>query len=178
MPGREIRTITGDKSFGDTIFKRVTLRERVFAEIEKVKEVAAVLYYRGREDAEAVLSGLPLGEQVTVVHLYSNFGLADTAAFSVLLKKAEYMSSKLGEEYEGVISGVTGWGIYVELPNTVEGMVRLANLEGDRYEYDSENYRAVGRNSGREYRLGQKVTVQVAGADPLTRTIDFVIPRD
>ena len=62
MPGREIRTITGDKSFGDTIFKRVTLRERVFAEIEKVKEVAAVLYYRGREDAEAVLSGLPLGE--------------------------------------------------------------------------------------------------------------------
>lgn len=92
MPGREIRTITGDKSFGDTIFKRVTLRERVFAEIEKVKEVAAVLYYRGREDAEAVLSGLPLGEQVTVVHLYSNFGLADTAAFSVLLKKAEYMN--------------------------------------------------------------------------------------
>ena len=93
------------------------------------------------------------------------------------MKKAEYMSSKLGEEYEGVISGVTGWGIYVELPNTVEGMVRLADLEGDRYEYDSENYRVVGRNSGREYRLGQKVNVQVAGADPLTRTIDFVIPQ-
>lgn len=94
------------------------------------------------------------------------------------LKKAEYMSSKLGEQYEGVISGVTGWGIYVELPNTVEGMVRLADLEDDRYEYDSENYRVVGRSSGREYRLGQKVTVQVAGADPLSRTIDFVIPRD
>lgn len=94
------------------------------------------------------------------------------------LKKAEYMRTKLGEEYEGVISGVTGWGIYVELPNTVEGMVRLADLEDDRYEYDSENYRVVGRSGGREYRLGQKVTVQVAGADPLSRTIDFVIPRD
>lgn len=94
------------------------------------------------------------------------------------LKKAEYMRSKLGEEYEGVISGVTGWGIFVELPNTVEGMVRLADLEDDRYEYDSENYRVVGRSGGREYRLGQKVTVQVAGADPLSRTIDFVIPRD
>ncbi len=93
------------------------------------------------------------------------------------LKKTEYMCSKLGEEYEGVVSGVTGWGIYVELPNTVEGMVRLVDLEDDRYEYDSENYRVVGRSGGKEYRLGQKVTVQVAGADPLSRTIDFVIPQ-
>ena len=92
MPGKEIRTITGDKSFGDTIFKRVTLRDRVFAEIEKIKEVAVVLCYRGKEDAEAVFAGLPLGEKVTVIHLYSNFGLADTTAFSVLLKKAEYMN--------------------------------------------------------------------------------------
>lgn len=56
-------------------------------------------------------------------------------------------------------------------------MVRLADLEDDRYEYDSENYRVVGRSGGKEYRLGQKVTVQVAGADPLSRTIDFVIPQ-
>lgn len=92
MPGREIRTITGDKSFGDTIFKRITLRERVFAELEKIKEVVSVLYYRGKEDAGAVFEGLPLGERATIIHLYSNFGLADTAAFSVLLKKAEYMN--------------------------------------------------------------------------------------
>ena len=91
-PGKEIRTITGDKTYGQTIFKRVTLRDRMFAEIEKEKQVAAVLYYGGKEDERAVLDALPLGENTTVVHLYSNFGLADTADFAVLLKKAEYMN--------------------------------------------------------------------------------------
>lgn len=91
------------------------------------------------------------------------------------MKKAEYMCSRLGEEYDGVISGVTGWGIYVELENTVEGMIRLADMEDDDYRYDSENYRVVGANGGREFRLGQKVRIQVAGADPVSRTVDFVI---
>lgn len=91
------------------------------------------------------------------------------------LKKAEYMHSRLGEEYDGVISGVTGWGIYVELANTVEGMVRFADMGDDEYTYDKDNYRVVGTNSGREYRLGQKVRVQVAGANTVSRTIDFVI---
>lgn len=91
------------------------------------------------------------------------------------LKKAEYMASKLGEEYDGIISGVTGWGIYVELENTVEGMVRLADMKDDVYEYDSEHYRVRGQYSGREYRLGQKVRVQVAHADPVNRTIDFLM---
>jgi hypothetical protein len=92
MPGKQIRTITGEKSFGETIFKRVTLQERVFAEIEKAKQVTAVLRYRNKEDKAAILDALPLGEAVTVIHLYSNFGLADTADFAVLLKKAEYMN--------------------------------------------------------------------------------------
>lgn len=92
MPGKEIRTITGDKSFGETIFKRVTLQDRIFAEIEKIKQVAAILTYRGKADETAVFEALPLGEDVTVIHLYSNFGLADTADFAVLLKKAEYMN--------------------------------------------------------------------------------------
>lgn len=92
MPGKEIRTITGDKSFGETIFKRVTLKDRMFAEIEKIKQVAAILTYKGKGDEAVVFDALPLGEDVTVIHLYSNFGLADTADFTVLLKKAEYMN--------------------------------------------------------------------------------------
>lgn len=90
------------------------------------------------------------------------------------LKKTEFMASRLGEIFEGVISGVTSWGVFVELPNTVEGMVRLADVEDDIYDYDSENYKVTGRYSGREYRLGQKVKVQVADADSFTRTVDFV----
>ncbi len=94
------------------------------------------------------------------------------------LKKTEYMKDRIGEVFEGVISGVTSWGVYVELPNTVEGMIRLADLEDDIYEYDSENYRVTGKYSGRELRLGQKIKVQVAHADTFTRTIDFVIPKE
>lgn len=93
------------------------------------------------------------------------------------LKKAEYMASRLGEIYEGIISGVTSWGIYVELDNTVEGMIRLSDMDDDVYDYDSENYKVTGRYSGREYRLGQKIKIQVANADTFTRTIDFVIPE-
>ncbi len=94
------------------------------------------------------------------------------------LKKTEYMKDRIGEIFEGVISGVTSWGVYVELPNTVEGMIRLADLEDDNYEYDSENYRVTGKYSGRELRLGQKIKVQAAHADTFTRTIDFVIPKE
>lgn len=94
------------------------------------------------------------------------------------LKKAEYMASRLGEIYEGIISGVTFWGIYVELDNTVEGMIRLSDMDDDIYDYDSENYKVTGRYSGREYRLGQKIKIQVANADTFTRTIDFVIPEE
>lgn len=93
------------------------------------------------------------------------------------LKKAEYMASRLGEIYDGIISGVTSWGIYVELDNTIEGMIRLSDMDDDIYDYDSENYKVTGRYSGREYRLGQKIKIQVANADTFTRTIDFIIPE-
>lgn len=92
------------------------------------------------------------------------------------LKKAEYMKTKVGQIYEGIISSVTSWGIYVELENTVEGMIRLADLNDDVYEYDRERYRVTGRYQGKEYRLGEKVQVQVVRADTASRTIDFVIP--
>ena len=90
------------------------------------------------------------------------------------MKKTEFMQSKIGECYEGVISGVTSWGIYVELPNTIEGMIRLADLTDDVYEYDAANYRVVGTYSAKEYRLGQKMRVQVVRADTNLRTIVFL----
>lgn len=96
---------------------------------------------------------------------------------TVKLKKCEYMAKRIGESFEGVISGVTNWGFYVELPNTVEGLVHVTELHGDYYVYDEERMELRGELSGQTYRLGQKITVTVAGTDRLTRTIDF-IPAD
>lgn len=92
------------------------------------------------------------------------------------LKKAEYMSERIGKIYEGVISGVTGWGIYVELPNTVEGLVHVSKLPGDYFYYNEHSYELVGEHSGQVYQLGQRIRVQVAGVDMTARTIDFEIP--
>ena len=91
------------------------------------------------------------------------------------MKMAEYMLYHIGEIYDGVISGVTGWGFYVELPNTIEGLVHVSSLEGDYFVFDEENYRLTGEITRREYSLGQKVRVRVAGADVENRTIDFVL---
>lgn len=93
----------------------------------------------------------------------------------VKMKKAEYMRMHIGEEYEGVISGVTKWGIYVELPNTVEGLVHITALSDDYYEFDEENYELRGELTKKVYHLGQKVTVRVADADALKRTVDFSV---
>lgn len=83
------------------------------------------------------------------------------------------MQSHIGEIFDGVVSGVTSWGIYVELENTVEGMVRLADMMDDRYDFEEEKYRVTGHYTGREYRMGQAVRVKVEQVDKLTRTIDF-----
>lgn len=91
------------------------------------------------------------------------------------LKKAQYMENHVGECFEGVVSGVTAWGLFVELYNTCEGMIRAASLEDDFYVFDEENLRLVGEKTGREYTLGQKVKIKVIGADRLTRAIDFRI---
>ena len=90
------------------------------------------------------------------------------------LKKCEYMSKRIGEEYEGVISGVTNWGFYVELPNTVEGLVHVNDLSGDYYIFDEERMELRGELSSISYKLGQKIRVQVAGTDKLAKTIDFI----
>lgn len=91
------------------------------------------------------------------------------------LKKAEYMKQRVGNLYEGVISGVTGWGVYVELPNTVEGLVHVSSLPGDYFYYDESSYEMVGESTGTRYKLGQKVKVRVRDADTITRTVDFEI---
>jgi ribonuclease R len=89
------------------------------------------------------------------------------------LKKVEYMEGHLDEEYDGIISGVTSWGIYVELPNTVEGLVHVSRLTGDYYYYNESASEMVGEATGRNYKLGMPVRVRVIGCDRFTRTIDF-----
>lgn len=89
------------------------------------------------------------------------------------LKKVEYMSQHIGEIYQGVVSGITGYGMYVELPNTCEGMVRLQAMADDYYIYDEEKFALVGETSGRTYSLGDKVTVVVVKTDKLLRNVDF-----
>lgn len=89
------------------------------------------------------------------------------------LKKVQYMRKRIGEIYEGVISGITAYGLYVELPNTIEGMVHVTSLKDDYYYYDEEKYEMVGQDTGNVYKLGEKVTIEVIGADVMTRTIDF-----
>ena len=102
--------------------------------------------------------------------------LADDAEREVdKMKKAEYMQDHIGEVFAGVVSGVTAWGIYVELQNTVEGMVRLADMSDDQYDFEEEKYRVIGHYTGREYRMGQKVFIRVVSVDKLTRTIDFAM---
>lgn len=94
------------------------------------------------------------------------------------LKKVQYMESRVGEVFEGVVSGVTGWGLYVELPNTVEGLVHINSLDGDYFYYDENRYELVGQTTGRCYKLGQRLKVQVALADRFNRTIDFVLAKE
>ncbi len=89
------------------------------------------------------------------------------------LKKCEYMSRFIGQQFMGAISGVTNWGLYVELPNTVEGLVHVNDMTEDYFVFDEEHMELVGELSKKRYKLGQKVLVEVAGTDKLTRTVDF-----
>ena len=94
------------------------------------------------------------------------------------LKKAEYMQDHIGEMFEGVISGITNWGLYVELPNTVEGMVHVSKIEGDYYTYNEDTYELIGRGTGRRFCLGTRIHVICNMVDMDTRTVDFVLADD
>ena len=94
------------------------------------------------------------------------------------MKKTEYMTQFIGEEFEGIVSGVTNWGIYVELPNTVEGMVRVEDIEDDYYYFDEERFLLIGERTGKTFGLGQKLKVLLVATDKLQRTIDFHIVEE
>lgn len=98
---------------------------------------------------------------------------AEAERETVKLKKAQYMLMHVGESFEGVISSVTSWGIYVELPNTVEGLVRAADMLDDYYNFDETKQAMIGRLSRKEYRLGDPVRVIMISADLTLRTINF-----
>ncbi|MDE7159616.1 MAG: ribonuclease R [Muribaculaceae bacterium] len=98
---------------------------------------------------------------------------------SIRYKQVEFMKDRLGEIYEGVISGVTEWGFYVELDeNMCEGLVPVRDLNDDYYDYDDKNYCLIGRNHGNKYTLGDKVRVQVARADLERKQLDFALIAD
>jgi len=98
----------------------------------------------------------------------------DAERASIKYKQVEFMSDKIGRVFEGVISGVTEWGIYVEIiENQCEGMIAIRELQDDYFEYDEENYSIKGRNSGKVYMLGDKISVEVAKADLQKRQLDY-----
>lgn len=98
---------------------------------------------------------------------------------SIKYKQVEYMSDKLGEDFAGVITGVTEWGLYVELTeNLCEGLIPVRDLGDDYYELDERNYRLVGRRTGASYQLGDEVVVRVARTDLPRRQLDFVLVSD
>lgn len=95
---------------------------------------------------------------------------------SIKYKQVEFMSDKIGKVFDGVVSGVTEWGIYVELnANKCEGLVPIRELDDDFYELDEKNYRLIGRRTKREYRLGQTVAIKVAKANLERKQLDFVL---
>ena len=99
---------------------------------------------------------------------------AEAERASVKYKQVEYMSDKTGRVFEGVISGVTEWGIYVEIiENQCEGMIHIRELADDFYEYDEENYCIKGRSTGKVYTLGDRVNIEVVKADLQKKQLDY-----
>ena len=99
---------------------------------------------------------------------------ANAERASIKYKQVEFMSDKLGKVYDGVISGVTEWGLYVELnENKCEGLVPMRDLDDDFYEFDEKNYCLIGRRSKRQYRLGDPLTIRVAQANLERKQLDF-----
>jgi ribonuclease R len=93
---------------------------------------------------------------------------------SIKYKQVEFLQDKIGEEFEGVISGVSEWGLYVQIiDNMCEGMVRLSDIEGDFYTFDPPNYCAKGKNTGQEFRMGDEVRIKVRRADLVKKQLDF-----
>ncbi|WP_028403390.1 ribonuclease R [Ectobacillus panaciterrae] len=91
------------------------------------------------------------------------------------LKKAEYMLDKIGEEYDGIISSVTNFGLFVELPNTIEGLVHVSYLTDDYYRYDEQHFAMIGERTGNVFRIGDEITIRVVNVNKDERSIDFEV---
>lgn len=95
---------------------------------------------------------------------------------SVKYKQVEFMKNKIGETYDGIISGVTEWGIYVEVvENMCEGMIHLRNLKDDFYIYDEKNYCIIGKYTKRKFQLGDPIKVKLINADIDKKQLDFIL---
>ena len=89
------------------------------------------------------------------------------------MKKAEYMESRIGEEYDGIVSSITGFGMFVELDNTVEGLIRFDNMGDEYFIYDEERKVLTGERTNTTYKIGDKVKIRVIKASKQLREIDF-----
>ena len=135
-------------------------------------------YLRGRLKEERILHYKDILPQVCK-HASEIERRADEAERETdKLKKAEYMTAHMDEEYDGVISGIMAYGIYVELENTVEGLIRAADIPGDYYVYDEAACEMVGRHTGNSYRLGDRIHVYVKDVDLQKKTIDFGLHKE
>lgn len=133
---------------------------------------------RGRMDEKRAVHYSEILPEVAV-HSSQTERRADEAEREVeKMKKAEYMEQFAGKVFEGVICSITNWGFYVELQNTIEGMVHVTNLYDDRYYYREETYDMIGADTGKVYKLGQKVNIRVLGADKESGTVDFEIAEE
>ncbi len=104
---------------------------------------------------------------------------AEAERASIKYKQAEYMASMIGQDFEGIVSGVTEWGVFVEITSTkCEGLVRYADMSDDHYDLDAGNYRAIGRNTGNIIQFGDKKLVRVKAVDMEKRTIDLQLPKN
>ena len=91
------------------------------------------------------------------------------------LKKAQFMADKIGEEFEGIVTSVTNFGLFVELENTIEGLVHVSNMTDDYYRFDDRQMMMIGERAGKQFRLGDEVTVRVIAVKPEESAIDFEI---
>ena len=91
------------------------------------------------------------------------------------LKKAEYMIQHIGDEFEGIVSSVANFGMFIELPNTIEGMVHISNMTDDYYQFDERQMALIGERQAKVFRIGDQVTVKVTHVDVDERMIDFQI---
>lgn len=128
---------------------------------------------RGRMNAERREHYAAILEEVSKQSSERERRAEEAERETIKLKKVQYMEERIGQEFEGVVSGITKWGIYVELPNTIEGLVHVTNMYDDHYDYYEDRYEMVGEHTGKAYKLGQTVVVRTIGVDILQRTIDF-----